>query len=404
MMEDKPELKEKRTKGYAPAGEGGFKEGWWSYVPLYPIGGVNGTAEDLARFAMAFLPPEGEPGPLFNKRETLDEMLTETYPMGPGIPGFAHGFIEWEGEHMVFGHGGNTAFFSTQLNIVPEDRFGVVVLTNAAGEMDISSGLTQALTGKRNKTLPAAGTDLPDAKAVEGSYIPARRMHNGFLELYAYLNMLRVEVTETDRVRLSAAGGYGEFIETSPYVFERINASGPLFSYNFDKVFFEMKDGKVFRMTGDFTPLPEGRTEPFLIGSASMAAVSALYFMITPIVLLILRLGKKKAGAQASLQNRRIMRSSVLMTLCGTAIFLNNALLILRMLVNNYRSFSEMRPQILLNYPLAAAAAIIISLTLVNFKKAELTKRQKTFCIVNVIMTAVLIGLLAEWQFFTVLS
>jgi hypothetical protein len=92
------------------------------------------------------------------------------------------------------------------------------------------------------------------------------------------------------------------------------------------------------------------------------------------------------------------------MTLCGTAIFLNNALLILRMLVNNYRSFSEMRPQILLNYPLAAAAAIIISLTLVNFKKAELTKRQKTFCIVNVIMTAVLIGLLAEWQFFTVLS
>jgi hypothetical protein len=403
-MEDRPALKEKRAKGYAPMGDGNFKEGGWSYVPLYPIGGVNGTAEDLARFAIAFFPQDGEQSPLFDKSGTLREMLSESYPMGPGIPGFAHGFMGWEGEHRMLGHGGNTAYFSTQFNIVPEDRFGVVVLTNAAGEMDISIGLTQALTGKRNKTVPEAITGLSDAEAVEGSYIPARRMHNGFLELYAYLNMLRVDVLEQDRIRLSTMGGYGEYLETSPYAFERVNAAGPLFSYNFDKIFFETKDGKVFRMTGDFTPLPKGRTEPFLIVGEGMALITALYFVIAPVVLLIRKLGRKKAASEASQPNRRLIRFSVLLTLCGSALFVNNALLILRMLIDNYRSFSEMRPQILLNYPLAAAAAVFLTLTLTNFKKAELTKWQKSFCVVTVVMTAALIGLLADWQFFAVIG
>jgi CubicO group peptidase (beta-lactamase class C family) len=144
-LADKPELANIKANGYLPQKDGGFTQGKWSYLPLYPAGSVNGTAEDLARFAIALMSEEGQSNSLFSKSKTLNEMLTQSYKMGPDLMGFAHGFIEWDGEYRGVGHGGNTAAFSSQFNIVPEEKFGVVVLTNGAGEMDICLGLTKAL-------------------------------------------------------------------------------------------------------------------------------------------------------------------------------------------------------------------------------------------------------------------
>ncbi|NLG29167.1 MAG: hypothetical protein GX557_14750, partial [Chloroflexi bacterium] len=57
-----------KAQGYtAPPGSGQILPGAWSYVPLHPVGGIDGTAEDLARLAMALTPPAGEPGPLFER-------------------------------------------------------------------------------------------------------------------------------------------------------------------------------------------------------------------------------------------------------------------------------------------------------------------------------------------------
>lgn len=166
-LEDKPELMDIKANGYMQK-KGGFRPGGWSYVPLYPVGSVNGTAEDLARFAIALMPENGQESPLFDKRATLDQMFSQSYALGPQVTGFAHGFIEWDGEYRGVGHGGNTIAFSSQFNIVPEERFGVIVLTNAAAENAICSGLTEALIGKRDKTVIMGGVNLPDVHEVEG--------------------------------------------------------------------------------------------------------------------------------------------------------------------------------------------------------------------------------------------
>jgi len=52
-----------KAAGYLPDGRGGFRRGIWSYGPMYPAGLLNGTAEDLARFAMALTPPRDTAGP-----------------------------------------------------------------------------------------------------------------------------------------------------------------------------------------------------------------------------------------------------------------------------------------------------------------------------------------------------
>src|SRR5687767_10072176 len=130
--------------------------------------------------------------------------------------------VLWNGEYRGVGHGGNTATFSSQLNIVPEERFGVVVLTNAAGEMDICYGLTEALIGKRDRSIIVGSANLPDAREVEGAYISARRMHNGFLEFHGYLSLLKVKALGPDKIELSMMGQTATLVQTSPYVFQRI--------------------------------------------------------------------------------------------------------------------------------------------------------------------------------------
>ncbi len=73
---DKPELIENKAAGYRLAGSSQFEELIWFYVSMYPAGSANGPAVDLANFAKALMPQEGEESPLFQKKSTLNEMLT----------------------------------------------------------------------------------------------------------------------------------------------------------------------------------------------------------------------------------------------------------------------------------------------------------------------------------------
>jgi CubicO group peptidase (beta-lactamase class C family) len=402
-LSDRPELLELKAKGYLRKSPGEFSPGPWSYIPLYPVGGINGTAEDLARFAMALMPPPGEPGMLFEKEDTDEEMFTQTFRMGPGMTGFAHGFIEWDGAVKGFGHGGNTASFSTQMNIVPEDRFGVIILTNAASEIPITSGLTEALLGKGGSGKPVPGEGLPDAGKLDGAYVPARRMHSGFLELYGFLSMLEVEALDQNRIELRMAGQSAILVQTSPYVFERLEAEGEIFEHHFNKVFFDVEDGVVQRLSGDFLPLPPGRSMAWLSTSVFVARAGTAYFLGAFISLFVGRLYREMTRKKKTYDARPIRTLLVFLVLIGLFLVLNNGLMAVRMLTNNYRSFEEMRIHIFLNYALSAAA-ILTSVGFIRmWRKAQLSRVQRIAYMSVVPVLAALIALLANWQFFTLL-
>lgn len=170
--------------------------------------------------------------------------------------GFSHGFIEWDGEYRALGHGGNTIAFSAQFNIVPEERFGVIILTNASNEMEITSGLTELLIGKRDKTVSVSTDNLPSTHMVEGTYISARRMHYGFLQLYNYLQLLHVKAIDNNMIELKLAGQTSQLVQTHPYLYERVEANGSIFAHHFGTVYFHLADeGSVQKMSGDFLPV-----------------------------------------------------------------------------------------------------------------------------------------------------
>ena len=410
---DKPELKDRRAKGYEYNPESGaFREIGWGYIPLYPIGAASGTAEDLARFAMALLPPPDESGLLFEDRATLDEMLSQTLSMGPGLSGFAHGFIEYDGVFRGVGHGGNTAGFSAQLNIVPEQRFGVVVLTNTASEMKLTEGITHLLLGDLNEAKPVKpdAENLPDASLLEGAYISARRPHNGFLKLYGFLGLLHVDAVNADVIEVRLGHQSATYLQTQPYLFEQTVSNGVLFDYSFKNIYFEMQDGSVFRVSGDFTPLPAGHTIPWLMADGMLAGVSSLYFILMPLCLfagwIIRHLRKKhRPGSQEKLtgtgqkQARRQRFLTIFVLACGFALFLNNALLIARMLIDNYRSFSEVRLQLVLNIPLAVFGAAAGIFYAYHLKQMPLKRSQRVLGAASLLMLTILLYILIKWQF-----
>ena len=402
-FKDIPWLTQNKAMGYYPLGGGEFGKGEWSYIPLYPVGSVNGTAEDLARFAITLMPEDGEECVLFKEHDTLTQMFSQSHAMGPGLTGFAHGFIEFDGRSRGVGHGGNTAFFTAQMNIVPEERFGVIVLANAASEMDLTQGLTKALLGENQSGMSQYEGSLPDAGDVEGNYISARRAHNGFLKLYGFFSLLSVHAIDRDTIELRFAGQSAKYVQTAPYIYKQVEANGAIFKYNFGTVYFDIKDGTVQRVSGDFLPLPTGHTLSWLLVDGIIVTVSMLFFLCTLIVILILTLFRRKKNSDASALVRHIRRFYVIFVSSGAALLINNAILVIRMLVNNYRSFSEVRLHIILNYPIVLFAVAAGVITVFFGKKSGQSKKRWFFYIFSVGLLTALIAVLFKWHFFNML-
>lgn len=401
-LSDRPELLERKAKGYIASSLAGFIPGKWSYLPLYPAGGMNGTADDLAKYVMAMMPKENADCPLFEDRETLMEMYAQTFSMGPGLPGFAHGFFEWDGVARALGHGGNTATFTSQLYIVPEERFGVVILTNAFNETNITSGLSEALLGKPEGT-PIPGTGLPDAAQVEGTYVAARRMHTGFLELFGFLSMLKIHALDASRIELRMAGQVATLVETRPYVFERVDSKGTLFEHHFGKVYFEMDEGKVRRLSGDFLPLPPGRSLAWLSASLFVARAGTAYFLGAFIALFVGKFYRQVSPKAKTLSGQSIRKMVVGLVILGLLLVINNGLLTLRMVFNSYWSVEGIRIHIVLNYLLAFGALILGTLMVVKWKTAGLSLVQKIAYLSVLPVLGALMAVLVNWQFFTLL-
>ncbi|MGH9840180.1 MAG: serine hydrolase [Blastocatellia bacterium] len=95
---------------------------------ITPAANLSSTVEDLARY-LAFQMSDGK---AVLKASTLHEMhrihwLRPDWKGGAGI-GFA---ISRVGERTVVGHGGSLAGYRTQISFSPEEKLGVIVLTNS---------------------------------------------------------------------------------------------------------------------------------------------------------------------------------------------------------------------------------------------------------------------------------
>jgi len=394
-----------KALGYMPDASGGFRSGMQSYFSLYPAGAVNGTAEDLARFIKALTPPQGESGLLFDNAATLAGLFTPS-SLNPRVySGTYHGFLRYDGTLPAFGHSGGTAMFTSYFAIVPEERFGFAVITNAApfSAMDSVFGIMELLLGDNMDQVQPVADNLPNAATLEGRYIPMRRVESNFLEFVAYMSMFRITAIDENTITLDAGNfGRATYRQVEPYLFKIVSSDSLYMNMGFSSLRFEMNDGTPVQIHvgngSDLSPLPSGRTMPFLMASMIIAISSVVFFLIAPVVMLVMFLRGRKRDVQYtkfSVWNNGLVLS-------GTLLVLNNLILVGRFLANPFRTSAEMMPHIGLNYVLFMLSAALAIGTLVFLLKEQTGTRQKLLFVTATSVMTLFLFTLINWNFFAV--
>jgi len=134
------------------------------------------------------------------KQPALDSASLGTPAAGPRM---ALGlFDESRGGHRIVGHGGDTDFFHSHMQLYPDDRTGVFVTLNSAGRgaADTLELRQSLLEGFADRYFPAAdtaprqatSTAASHAAQAEGSYESARSPFSTFLTAMGLLGQTRV--------------------------------------------------------------------------------------------------------------------------------------------------------------------------------------------------------------------
>lgn len=314
------EVEAQKPYGYYYLDDGNFEKGTWTYVSLYPCGSVNGTMEDMVKFAQALLPAEGEKSPLFNQRSTLDQIFETTYAITEGEAGIAHGFFEYDKNQNVFLHYGNSICFSSVLALDIEKRSAVIIASNQSNEFDIVNGLLDTLLEEKERRQAESGQIEYADLSWSNTYVPARYVNSGYLRLLresAFLSL--IDVSE-DAVVLSQLG--------VKIVFENEDGN---YIYDNDEVILGITDNKVthFKL-GDveYVPTVLGRSELFLILSILVVVLCILYFVLSSISKLIFIIKRYFYKEHCGI----IDWNKWLISVTGFVILINNVCLILNSL------------------------------------------------------------------------
>jgi hypothetical protein len=175
------------------------------------------------------------------KPETTRLMHSRAFGLDPAANAMAYGF--WEGsrngQHII-GHGGDTAYFHSDLYLLTDAGVGFFVSYNSVwrGETDPRTILWDAFL---NRYFPAPPVNSPtldsaknDANAVSGNYIISRRSES-LLKSLALLAEATVSANEDDTISVSLLGLLNDangkpkrWREVAPMTFRDINGQDSL--------------------------------------------------------------------------------------------------------------------------------------------------------------------------------
>lgn len=183
------------------------------YTAFYPCGMAMGTISDLDTFGQALL-SEGK-CPLFQKEETLTEMLQPTSYYATGYPENAHGLWIENLDGSVLGHDGNMAAFSSNLLIDIKNHVGVVVMVNQSGEEDYIHGIPSLIFHQES----ASGTR--GSYTYAPYYEMARTDKQGYSKIGRLLRTFHLTGHSENTIQLSSlAAGNMDLKRTADRIFD----------------------------------------------------------------------------------------------------------------------------------------------------------------------------------------
>lgn len=171
----------------------------YEIVQAFPAGSSAVSAEDMSHFMLAHLQDGQYEGARILKPETVALMHSRQFAYNPALNGMCLGFYEeTRNGHRIFGHGGDTVYFHSDLHLMPDQGIGFFVSYNSAGkgEVDNRSELWHKILDRYFPYSPPAAAAVADpkadAEAVTGYYTSSRRSQTSILKVLSMAGQLKV--------------------------------------------------------------------------------------------------------------------------------------------------------------------------------------------------------------------
>jgi CubicO group peptidase (beta-lactamase class C family) len=174
----------------------------YEVIQVEPAGGATSSAIDISHFMIAHLQNGEYRGFHLLKPQTAELMHPQERASSPAWPEMGLGFYEESRNgHLIFGHGGDTSYFHSDLHLIQDANIGVFISYNSTGrdEIDPREQLFDAFLDRYYPYSPPPTVTyrdtMRDAKLVTGQYISSRRPVTNILSFFGF----RGEVTVTAR-------------------------------------------------------------------------------------------------------------------------------------------------------------------------------------------------------------
>ena len=249
------ELAEHMSKGYTFGG-GEFTEKDFELVPLYPVGAAAASGAAMAKFMMAHLQLGQYGEGRILKEETSRLMQSDLFTMAPGMNSALHGFYEMSANgQRIFGHGGATFWFHTELALFPEHNLGVFVSFNSEDGGAATGAFIDAFVDRYfpvEEVLPVPPEDFGErGDRFTGAFRSNRFSHTSLAKLGA-LGSVKVSLTEDNTLKTLSR----EWIEVAPLTFQEKYGEATLH-------FREGADGEITHMFRGGNPTSAYERIPF---------------------------------------------------------------------------------------------------------------------------------------------
>jgi CubicO group peptidase (beta-lactamase class C family) len=238
------------SKGYKWEG-GRFVAKDFEYIPLAPAGCISMTAADAAKFMLAHL-HDGQLGDgRILKPETAKRMREPLFRNDPKTSAMCYGFMEQiqNGQRMV-GHGGDTFWFHSLMQLIPEQKVGLFVSYNTdtggrQGGILFDAFLKRYFPQPDPPRIEPADGVHERTQRVAGEYTFTRYSHSSLAKLAALAGVFKVARNADDTLTVSMFDSARRYAEVEPFVFRELDGPQKV-------VFQEDKNGKIaYLFSGD---------------------------------------------------------------------------------------------------------------------------------------------------------
>jgi hypothetical protein len=233
----------------------------FEFVPASPAGAVSASAVDMTHFMLAHLQDGRYGDARILREETARRMHARAFGASSILNGMMLGFYEMNRNgHRVYGHGGDTLWFHSQLALLPDAGLGLFVSYNSDTGARPRSALVNAFLDRYFPALdsPVPGRGKRDARGtVAGDYRSLRRSYRSLAKVVALMSSVTVEELPDARLKTSGIGPEPLYwSEIAPLVFRRADGE--------DRIAFKTDQrGRVTHMVADFPAITFERLGTF---------------------------------------------------------------------------------------------------------------------------------------------